>query len=181
MGVRRVVTGHDENGKAIVVADGDATNVVRQELRPGVVINNLWRLDGAPAKVFGPEETIGETVGLLPPKNGSVFRVIEFPPEKDWLEQQVDTDTTKAYWASMGAEQVGDSREARPHPMMHRTETVDFALCLEGEIHLLLDDSEVLIKAGDAVIQRGTNHAWNNRTDRVCKMMFVLIDGTFEG
>ena len=63
---------------------------------------------------------------------------------------------------------------------MHRTETVDFAVCLEGEIHMVLDDSEVLIKQGDTVIQRGTNHAWSNRTNAICKMMFILIDGTFE-
>ena len=180
MSVRRVVTGHDENGKAIVVSDGDAKNIVRPAHRPGVAIHNLWRLDSAPAKVFGPDETTTGTMSLLPPKNGSVFRMIEFPPEKGWIDD-VDADAAKAAWASIGAEQVGDKSDARPHPLMHRTETVDFALCLEGEIHMVLDDSEVLIKAGDAVIQRGTNHAWSNRSEHVCKMMFILIDGTFDG
>ena len=63
---------------------------------------------------------------------------------------------------------------------MHRTETVDYAVCLSGKIYLVLDDSEVLIKAGDTVVQRGTNHAWSNRSDQPCHMMFVLVDGTFE-
>ena len=63
---------------------------------------------------------------------------------------------------------------------MHRTETVDYSYCLEGEIYMVLDDSELLIKAGDAVVQRGTNHAWSNRSDSVCKMLFVLVDGTFD-
>jgi uncharacterized cupin superfamily protein len=63
---------------------------------------------------------------------------------------------------------------------MHRTETVDYTVCLEGEIVMVLDDSEVLIRHGDSVIQRGTNHAWSNRSNAVCRMMFVLVDGTFE-
>ena len=57
---------------------------------------------------------------------------------------------------------------------------IDYALCLEGEVYLVLDDSEVLLKAGDTVVQRGTNHAWSNRGDRDCKMLFVLVDGRFE-
>ncbi len=179
MGVRRVVTGQDENGKAIVVSDGDAANVVRPPHRGGVAIHNLWLLDGAPARVFGPEETTDCEIGLLPPANGSVFRVIEFPPEKGWIDK-VDADAVKAAWDSIGAGHVRD-RSRPPHPYMHRTETVDFALCLEGEIHLVLDDSEVLIRTGDTVIQRGTNHAWSNRSDAVCKMMFVLVNGTFGG
>ena len=179
MGVRRVVTGHDENGKAIVVSDQEAFNIVRPGHRPGVAIHNLWRIDSAPAKVFGPEETTDETIGLLPPENGSVFRVIEFPPEKGWIED-LDDAAAKEAWASIGAEHVRDTSDKAPHPLMHRTETVDFALCLDGEIYMVLDDSEVLIKAGDAVIQRGTNHAWSNRTDKVCTMMFILIDGTFD-
>ena len=64
--------------------------------------------------------------------------------------------------------------------LMHKTETVDYAICLEGEIYLVLDDSEVLMKPGDLCVQRGTNHAWSNRSDGPCFMCFVLIDGTFE-
>lgn len=179
MGVRRVVTGHDESGKAIVVSDADATNVVRPGNRPGVAIHNIWLIDSAPAQVFGPQETTDQTIGLLPPKNGSVFRIIDFPPEKGWIEE-VDREAAQAAWASIGAAHVGDADAAPPHPLMHRTETVDYAVCLEGEMFLVLDDSEVLIKAGDTVVQRGTNHAWSNRSDSVCKMMFVLVDGTFD-
>ena len=63
--------------------------------------------------------------------------------------------------------------------MMHRTETLDYGIVLEGEIYLVLDDSETLLKPGDVVIQRGTNHAWSNRSDRVCRMAFILLDGRF--
>jgi uncharacterized cupin superfamily protein len=63
---------------------------------------------------------------------------------------------------------------------MHRTETVDYGVVMEGEIVLVLDDSEVALKRGGVVIQRGTNHAWANRSDRVCRMLFVLVDGQFD-
>jgi mannose-6-phosphate isomerase-like protein (cupin superfamily) len=176
MGVRRVVTGHDINGKAVVVHDGDAGNVVRPSHRPGVAIHNIWLTDSTPARISGPQETTDRTIGLLPPQHGSVFRIIEFPPEKGWIES-VDASAARAAWESIGAGHVGDAGTAPPHPLMHKTDTVDYAVCLEGEIYLVLDDSEVLIKAGDTVVQRGTNHAWSNRSTAVCKMMFVLIDG----
>ena len=179
MNVRRVVTGHDKDGKAIVIFDGDTPSVIKPEGRPGVEFHTIWRIESAPAMVFGPEETTDCKIGLLPPANGSVFRIIQFPPEAGWIEK-MDTETTSQAWASVGAEQVGDTSTTAPHPLMHRTETVDYAVCLAGEIYLVLDNSEVLIKAGDAVVQRGTNHAWSNRSDQPCRMMFVLVDGTFK-
>jgi len=178
MGVRRVVTGHDQSGKAIVISDAEASNIVRPLIRPGVAIYNLWQIDTSPAEVFGADETTDRTIGLLPPRRGSVFRLIDFPPEKDWIDD-IDPEAAKAAWASLGAEDIGVKGKS-PHPLMHRTETIDYALCLEGEIVMVLDDSEVLIQKGDAVIQRGTNHAWSNRSNTVCKMMFVLVDGAFE-
>jgi len=177
MGVRRVVTGHNEEGKAIIVSDSEATNIVKPSHRPGVAIHNIWLLDSSPAEIFGPEDTTSETIGLLPPQNGSVFRIIDFPPEAGWIED-VDAKAAKEAWTSIGAEDVGDD-DKPPHPLMHRTETLDYSLCLQGEIYMVLDDSELLIKKGDTVIQRGTNHAWSNRSESICTMMFVLIDGTF--
>ena len=174
MGIRRVVTGHDENGKAVVVSDGEATNIVRPGHRPGVAIHNLWQIDSSPAEVFGPEDTTTETIGLLPPQNGSVFRIIEFPPEAGWIED-VDAKAAKEAWASIGAEHVG-VEDQPAHPLMHKTETLDYSLCLDGEIYMVLDDSELLISKGDVVIQRGTNHAWSNRSARLCRMAAVMLD-----
>jgi uncharacterized cupin superfamily protein len=65
---------------------------------------------------------------------------------------------------------------AARHPFMHRTRSIDYALVLEGEIDMLLDDSEVHLKAGDVMVQQGTNHAWVNRSQQVCRMAFILID-----
>ncbi|MBI79794.1 MAG: cupin domain-containing protein [Pseudomonadota bacterium] len=177
MKIRRIITGHDDQGKAIIVSDQPVMNIIKPENRPGVEIHNIWQNDSSPAKVFGPEETTDCSIGLLPPKNGSIFRIINFPPEKDWIDN-VDPEKAKEAWKSIGAAGVGVS-ENPPHPLMHRTETVDYALCLEGEMHMVMDNSETLIKAGDVVIQRGTNHAWSNRSEKNCKMMFVLVDGVF--
>jgi uncharacterized cupin superfamily protein len=81
--------------------------------------------------------------------------------------------------------QIGDTKASTvradsPHPLMHRTESVDYGIVIDGEMTLVLDDSEVLLKEGSVVVQRGTNHAWANRSGRPCRMLFVLVDGTFE-
>jgi len=80
----------------------------------------------------------------------------------------------------MGAENASTFRQNKRHLFMHRTETVDYAVVLEGEVVMLLDDEEVHLQAGDVVIQRGTNHAWSNRSDKPVKMLYVLIDGEFD-
>jgi quercetin dioxygenase-like cupin family protein len=66
----------------------------------------------------------------------------------------------------------GDAR----HPGMHKTNTLDYAVVLSGEIYAVMDEDEVLLNAGDCLIQRGTNHAWSNRTDQPCRIAFVLVD-----
>jgi naringenin degradation protein FdeH len=63
---------------------------------------------------------------------------------------------------------------------MHRTETVDYAVILEGELTLILDEEDVVLKTGDVVIQRGTSHSWANRSDKPCRILFVLLDGEFD-
>jgi uncharacterized cupin superfamily protein len=80
--------------------------------------------------------------------------------------------------------QIGDTvastvQAHSPHPLMHRTESVDYGIVIEGEMTLVLDDSEVALQPGSVVIQRGTNHAWANRSGRPCRMLFILIDGQY--
>lgn len=178
-GIRRVVTGHDTRGKAIVIFDEETPNVFKPPARPGVAINNIWRVHESPASLAGNEDTTTGTIGLEPPKNGSVFRVINFPPEKGWIDK-VDRAAAQASFAALGAKHAADTSEKPPHPLMHRTESIDYGLVLEGEIWLVLDESEVLLKAGDTFVQRGTNHAWSNRSDKPVLMLYVLIDGKFD-
>jgi mannose-6-phosphate isomerase-like protein (cupin superfamily) len=170
-GIRRVVTGHDENGHAVCVSDGAATNILQRDNRPGVTLTNLWKCDTTPAEYDGSEETVDGLFVLHPPAGGSVFRVVEFEPEDPEVIKSIDG---KAAFAEMGAADavLEDAR----HPYMHRTNSVDYAIILSGEITMLLDDSDVHLKAGDVVVQRGTNHAWANRSTETCRIAFVLVD-----
>jgi len=173
-GIRRVVTGHDENGRAVVVSDSRATSILKRPSRPGVTMTNLWQTSETPADFNGPLETVDGPFVLAPPPRGTVFRIIEFLPEDPAVTETLDGKTA---FAEMGASHnvVEDAR----HPFMHRTDTVDYAVILSGSITMLMDDAEddVEFHAGDVLVQRGTNHAWSNRGDEACRIMFVLVDG----
>ena len=178
--IRRVVTGHDESGKAIVLEDGLAPAVRTNPNRPGHISVDLWRTNASPVVVRPREDdpTGGPKV-IHPSPNGTVFRISEIGPETEAI-RNMDPDRAKSVFKDMGAENASTYRKTQRHPFMHRTETVDYAVVLEGEIVMLLDDSEVHLKAGDVVIQRGTNHAWSNRSDKPARMLYVLVDGEFD-
>jgi quercetin dioxygenase-like cupin family protein len=108
-----------------------------------------------------------------------VIRVSEIPPESEAV-RNFDAGAAKKIFASMGQVDASTFKEGGRHPLMHRTETIDYGIVLSGELTLILDDSEVLLKAGDMVIQRGTNHSWSNRSDKPCIIAFILVDGKFE-
>ena len=174
---RRVVTGHDKNGAAVIESDQVATQTLERPNRPGVRLTNFWITDQTPAEYDGPTETCLGPLNLKPPARGSVFRCVEFMPEDPEVMAQLSSEDGAAAFAEMGA---GDNvvRGGR-HPWMHRTDSVDYGIVLNGEIWMLMDNekNDVLLKAGDVVVQRGTNHAWANRGTEPCTIMFVLIDG----
>ncbi|MBX2885463.1 MAG: cupin domain-containing protein [Granulosicoccus sp.] len=171
---RRVVTGHDANGKAIVVSDSPATQYLERPNRPGVRLTNFWIERGSPAEYDGPEDTCTGEFVLHPPPLGSTFRCVEFLPEDPQVLKTLDG---KAAFKEMGAS--ANIVENARHPFMHRTDSLDYAIVLSGEIWTMLDEEEddLLLKAGDAVVQRGNNHAWSNRGTEPCVIAFVLIDG----
>jgi len=176
--VRRVVTGHDNSGKAIVLSDGPAPFVHTSELRPGYASTDVWRTNDPPATIAAtePEPTLG-TRRQLPAKQGTVIRINTLVPDET---QKFEAGNVKEIFAGMGNVGASTYEKNARHPMMHRTETVDYAIVLEGEITMLLDDSEVLLKAGDVLVQRGTNHAWSNRGKVPAKIAFILIDGQYD-
>jgi hypothetical protein len=169
--MRRVITGHDAAGKSVFLSDGPSPHALELPGMPGLVLTNLWVTDGAPADNSGAADAAARPVVLEPPEQGSIFRVVDFPPDRDLVGKM---DRGKAFDA-MGAGSAMD-RDASRHPGMHRTRTVDYALVLDGEIWALMDEGERLLKAGDCLIQRGTNHAWANRSGRPCRVAFILID-----
>jgi len=178
--VRRVVTGHDKNGKAVVLSDGAVPTVFSNPIRPGQMSYEVWKTGAMPVPLSPdePEPTTGPR-RLQPAAMGTVLRISEVPPETDAVRNLTPEQAQELFRKSGAGEAATFGRGGR-HPMMHRTETVDYAVVLEGEIHLLLDDSEVKLSTGDVVIQRGTNHAWSNRSGKPVRMLYVLIDGRFD-
>lgn len=125
-----------------------------------------------PAEYDGPVETCTGPFILHPLEGGCVFRTVEFKPEDPEVLANIDG---KAAFAEMNADQC--IVEGARHPFMHRTDSLDFAVVVQGEIFMLLDDDEVHLSSGDVVIQRGTNHAWSNRGTESCIIAFILVDG----
>jgi quercetin dioxygenase-like cupin family protein len=139
--VRRVVTGHDANGKATVMIDELAQNVI--STRPGANSAVIWTTEGWPVNNDGHEDTSTRKVGTTLP-GGTVFRVVQFNPGVA--------------------------------PRNHRTDSIDYAVVISGEIDMDLDGTEVHLKAGDVLVQRGTIHNWINRGTEPCVIAFALID-----
>ena len=173
--IRRIVTEDDANGRSRIVEDAPATAIRTVAERPNYRAVNVWRTEAAPAPINVPD-TVGDHQGILPPKNGgSILRVIDYPPEAaDPAERQRQIAAT---FGGIFADADHDKR-AGAHPGMHRTDTVDYAIILEGEIWAVMDDNETLRRSGDILVQRGTNHAWANRSNRTARICFVLLDGT---
>jgi naringenin degradation protein FdeH len=170
--IRRVVTGKDATGKAIAMIDAMATTVHRRE-ELGVTNTLLWVTDSTPADLSNQEDAANKKIGVVAPPGGTIFRVVEFAPER---EVKADYETRLRIFQGIGLAPEGDYREKPRNPGMHRTKTIDYALILSGEIDMLLDDSEIHLKAGEVVIQRGTNHAWVNRGYQPCQVAFVMVD-----
>jgi len=169
--IRRVVTTVDASGKAVVLFDGDSPH--RAPPRAGKRNRStlLWATDETPADIAGPADRAARTIGTSPPPAGSVFRIVDYPP----VTPEMEAEDVSARMSELAHEPEIRGLPPR-HPFMHRTRTVDYAIVLEGEIDMLLDDDEIHLKAGDVLVQQGTNHAWVNRGRVVCRIAFVLVD-----
>ena len=133
----------------------------------------LWFTDASQAGLAGKEDAANRKVGIAPSSGGTIFRVVEFAPQK---EVTADYETRLQIIRGLGLAPEGPSLERPRDPGMHRTRTIDYGVVLSGEIDMLLDDSEIHLKAGDVIVQRGTNHAWVNRGDAPCQIAVILVD-----
>jgi quercetin dioxygenase-like cupin family protein len=138
--IRRVVTGHDAQGRAKVLIDEQVRNVFSH--RPGAHYSVIWSSDTLPADNDGSDDPSGKKIGTTI-ANGSVFRVVSFGPGVA--------------------------------PRNHRTDSIDYAVVISGEIDMVLDDETVRLKAGDVLVQRGTIHNWVNNGRAPCVIAFALI------
>ena len=170
--VRRIVTGINAAGRSCIIEDGVSPAIQGMPGRQGYRNNNLWRTLSSPSAVNAPDSVLEHT-GVLPPARGTVLRVIDIPPEStDPAERRRQT---AAVFAAMFPDAHHDAGHAR-HPGMHVTDTVDYAILLQGELIAILEEGETVMRAGDILIQRGTQHAWANRSQTIARIAFVLID-----
>ncbi len=140
LSIRRVVTGHDAEGRAKVLVDEQVKNVISN--RPGATSSVIWSSQGFPVDNDGDADPTGKSIGTTL-NNGTVFRVVKFDP--------------------------GVS------PRNHRTDSVDYAVVISGEIDMALDIGTVHLKAGDVLVQRGTVHNWINNGKEPCVIAFTLV------
>ena len=142
--IRRIVTSHDQSGKATVWIDGLATNHKFPDEKVSSTL--IWLTDCTPTDYTTGEDSGKRMVGTAPPPGGTRFAILEFQPGNELHNQ-------------------------------HRTDTIDYCICLSGHLEMLLDDELVKMSPGDVLIQRGTRHAWRNRGTEPARLAVVLIDG----
>ena len=173
------MTGHDQDGRAVILSDAPPPRVHQVGGPGGPTFFEVWSTRETPVAIDRQSGEPAESgLVLAPPKSGTRIRVIDFPPEGEAIRRLTAAEPPRrsARWA---APMRRASSAGAPHPLMHRTQTLDYGIVLEGELTLVLDRGETTVRAGDIIIQRGTNHAWANRSGKTCRVAFVLIDGRF--
>jgi quercetin dioxygenase-like cupin family protein len=163
--VRRIVTIDDENGASRAIQDGPCPDVRIDPARPGFSSTRIWVTDRTPGQIHGVRETLHLPHSLEPPCGGSVCRIVALPPDATY-RNRVGAREVQAYFDAMGSPGASTYSANAPHPYMQKTQTLDLCLVLDGEVTLVLDTAVVRLKAGDTVIQRATNHAWSNGSNR---------------
>ena len=161
--VRRIVTGTNADNRSFIQSDGATPNVLCEPGRP--VAQVLWATGAS--RAAGDEPAPEGHKFPFHSANGSLLRVVDFPPDSFY-----DQDELLKFLDDSG---VRDKNQPR-HFWFHKTESLDYAIVLEGEIYAMMDEDEVLMQAGDILVQRATNHSWSNRSDQPCRMAFVLLD-----
>jgi hypothetical protein len=166
--VRRIVTGVNEAGRSFILSDRLFPTT---DVAPGAAVRvGLWTTEQAPASNRGDHDPVPDGVIMRTPPDhpgGTVIRITDVPPKSQHV---YDPDELRRRRCK-----TTPDRSAKD-PGFHATDTVDYAICLEGEVWAVLDEDETLMRPGDVLIQRGTYHAWSNRSDRMARMLFVLID-----
>lgn len=173
--MKRIITKNDKYGKSYILSD-QITNVETPlpEFDNQFKFYNLWMTEETPVLFNNDDPVANKLVSTTPPANGSMFRIVNYPPEKQLLNKiNKMTDQELINFE----QEVGVKLDIKgKHPLMHMTKSIDFGIVLQGEIYLVLDNDEILLKPFDTIIQRATYHAWSNRSNQDCLMAYVLID-----
>ena len=169
--IHRIVTGHDDKGKAIITINDLASNSTEIKGWPGLWVTELWTTNEMPVDNKGDEDQGARPMRHDPTPSGTIFRVVEFPPESK--TQGIDA---KAAFEHLGSHNRPSTEDSAKHPSMHKTKSIDYLVVIAGEMWMVMEEGEVLLRPGDCIVQRGTNHAWVNKSDRPCLLAAILID-----
>ncbi len=169
--LRRIVTGHDQEGRSVVHFDSILPRRLGSNRRG---VTDMWNTDGEPIDSQIPEDRLALPFSLVPPYHGTTFLFFTVAPEDPNADVESERQRAETAFSVYGAS------HARPatsrNPWMHKTKTIDYIIVLRGEVTLLLDGDERALKPFDVVIQRGTNHAWINRGKEPVLLAAILMD-----
>lgn len=161
--VRRIVTAENAQGRSYIASDGPTPNVAQPAHAP-LTAQVVWATGESAAK--GEDPAPAGHPFAFHSEGGSVLRIVDFPPD-----DRYDTREMTAFLDNAGVRSDTNAR----HFWFHKTESLDYAIVLEGEIYAMMDEGETLMRTGDVLIQRATNHSWSNRSGKNCRMAFVLL------
>jgi len=167
---RRVVTGHDAAGRSIISFDDHGTNVTHIPSWEGLYVTELWVTAEMPVDNSGDADRALRPMKHDPDNAGTIFRLVEIPPESK------TTFNAKGIFTELGSSNRPSEKDSSRHPTMHKTNSVDYLVVISGEMIMAMEEGETLLKAGDCIVQRGTNHAWINRSSSPCLLAAVLVD-----
>jgi mannose-6-phosphate isomerase-like protein (cupin superfamily) len=169
--IRRVVTGHNAAGKATIMISDHAPNVTAIKGWPGLGVTEIWVTDEMPVSNHGSRDHSLRPLRHDPTPSGTIFRVVEIPPET--TDTKIDAGAT---FGQLGSANKPSSADSAKHPTMHKTDSIDYLVVISGSMHMVMEEGEIELHAGDCIVQRGTNHAWVNRSGQPCLLAAVLID-----
>ena len=173
--MRRIVTGHNEDGRSIIKIDGPPARSIGEDVGG---LFELWNTDGNIIDTKDNLDRADQDIILSPPTGGTKFRYFQINPTPEGIPIEIMQEIAADAFEKIGA---GHHRvDTSKHPAMHKTETIDYIILLKGDVTLILDEDEVILKPHDVVVQRGTNHAWVNNGDEPALLIAVLIDSDLE-
>ena len=169
--MRRIITGHDENGRSIISIDGPPARSIGEDVGG---LFEIWNTDGNDIISSDSSDRADEDIILSPLKGGTKFRYFQINPMPEGVSNEMMQEI-----AADAFEKIGASHhriDTSKHPAMHKTETIDYIILLKGDVTLILDEEEVDLKPFDVVVQRGTNHAWTNNGNEPALLIAILVD-----
>lgn len=175
--VRRIVAGTDDQGRSCVIHDSDAPNVHPRPNSPGTYFYELWTFDNCPMTLAGKKDgsPADQPLNHSPPVEGAHWRIVRSSGD----QKKLDPARARQSHSIMNRSGASELKDGGRHWNMHRTPTLDYGFCLKGERHLVLEETDVLVKQGDIVVQLGNWHAWDNRSGVDVDMAYVMIGGEF--